>query len=222
MIAHELSSQVFHDRRSAGRMLAQLLTAYSRRDDAIVLALPRGGVPVAYEIASALQLPLDVLIVRKLGVPGHEELAMGAIASNGAYYVDSDLVAQLRLSTDQLQRVVEEERIELQRRETAYRDDRPAPELENKTVILVDDGLATGSTMIAAVRALRARKPHRIIVAVPVGAYETCERVAREADDIVCLRTPEPFRAVGLHYVDFSQTTDDEVRALLRDANERA
>jgi predicted phosphoribosyltransferase len=220
MIAHDLN-QVLADRRSAGRLLALLLGAFSRRPDVIVLALPRGGVPVAYEIAIALHLPLDVLNVRKLGVPGHEELAMGAIASWGAYVIDSDLVAQLRVPIDRIQSVVEHERRELDRREVLYRDDRPEPSVTGKIVIVVDDGLATGSTMIAAVRALRTRHPHRVIVAVPVGAYETCDRLSREADGIVCLRTPEPFRAVGLHYVDFSQTTDEEVCALLRDAYER-
>lgn len=221
MLAYEVDG-VLADRRTAGRLLAQLLGSYARRPDTIVLALPRGGVPVGYEIARTLHVPMDVLIVRKLGVPGHEELAMGAIASGGAYVLDNDLAAQLHVSRDQIARVVEHERAELRRRETAYRDDRPQPDIEDKTVIVVDDGLATGSSMIAGVRALRSRKPRRIVVAVPVGAYETCERVGREADGIVCMRTPEPFRAVGLHYADFSQTTDEEVRALLADANERA
>lgn len=221
MLAYEVDG-VLADRRTAGRLLAQVLGSYARRPDTIVLALPRGGVPVGYEIARTLHVPMDVLIVRKLGVPGHEELAMGAIASGGAYVLDNDLAAQLHVSRDQIARVVEHERVELRRRETAYRDDRPQPDIEDKTVIVVDDGLATGSSMIAGVRALRSRKPRRIIVAVPVGAYETCERVGREADGIVCMRTPEPFRAVGLHYADFSQTTDEEVRALLADANERA
>lgn len=220
MIAYDLD-RTLADRRTAGRLLAQLLGSYARRPDTIVLALPRGGVPVAYEIARALDVPLDVLVVRKLGVPGHEELAMGAIAFGGAYVVDNDIVNQLHVTRDQIARVVEHERTELRRRQQAYRDDRPMPELENKTVIVVDDGLATGSSMVAAVRALRAYKPRRIIVAVPVGAFETCERVGREADGIVCMRTPEPFRAVGLHYADFSQTTDEEVRALLADADER-
>lgn len=220
MLAYEIDG-VLADRRTAGRLLAQLLGSYARRPDTLVLALPRGGVPVGYEIARALQVPMDVLIVRKLGVPGHEELAMGAIASGGAYVLDNDLAAQLHVRRDQIARVVEHERAELRRREAAYRDDRPQPDIEHKTVILVDDGLATGSSMIAGVRALRSRKPRRVVVAVPVGAFETCERVGREADGIVCMRTPEPFRAVGLHYADFSQTTDEEVRALLADANER-
>ena len=221
MLAYEVDG-VLADRRTAGRLLAQLLGSYAHRPDTIVLALPRGGVPVGYEIARTLHVPMDVLIVRKLGVPGHEELAMGAIASGGAYVLDNDLAAQLHVSRDQIARVVEHERAELRRRETAYRDDRPQPDIEDKTVIVVDDGLATGSSMIAGVRALRSRRPRRIIVAVPVGAYETCERVGREADGIVCMRTPEPVRAVGLHYADFSQTSDEEVRALLADANERA
>lgn len=220
MIAYDLD-RTLADRRTAGRLLAQLLGSYARRADTIVLALPRGGVPVAYEIARALDVPLDVLVVRKLGVPGHEELAMGAIAFGGAYVVDNDIVNQLHVTRDQIARVVEHERAELRRRQQAYRDDRPMPDLENKTVIVVDDGLATGSSMIAAVRALRAHEPRRIVVAVPVGAFETCERVGQEADGIVCMRTPEPFRAVGLHYNDFSQTTDEEVRALLADADER-
>ena len=221
MIARELA-RVLPDRRTAGRMLAELLGSFARRLDAIVLGLPRGGVPVGYEIALALHLPLDVLVVRKLGVPGHEELAMGAIASGGAFVIDSALVAQLHIRSDVIAQIIEQERYELQRREAAYRDARPSPDLANKTIILTDDGLATGSTMVAAVRSLRAHHPRHVLVAVPVGAYETCDRISHEADGIVCLRTPEPFRAVGLHYSDFSQTTDEEVRALLRDANERA
>lgn len=220
MIAHDVE-QALADRRTAGRMLAPLLGSHARRSDVVVLALPRGGVPVGYEIAVALHVPLDVLIVRKLGVPGHEELAMGAIASGGAFVVDDDIVTQLHIGRDQIRRVVESERVELARRESAYRDHRPEINVENKIVILVDDGLATGASMIAAVRALRSRRPQRIIVAVPVGAYETCERVGRQADGIVCLRTPDPFRAVGLHYTNFSQTSDEEVSSLLADAYER-
>jgi putative phosphoribosyl transferase len=208
----------FRDRREAGRVLAGELDRYAGRDDVIVLALPRGGVPVAYEVAKALRAPLDVFVVRKLGVPGHEELAMGAIASGGGGIVDRRLVDMLGISEAELDRVVAAEARELDRRETAYRDDRDRTQLAGKTVILVDDGLATGSTMQAAVRAVRRLGPARIVVAVPVAAAETCEELRKEADETICALTPSPFHAVGVWYEDFSQTSDAEVRELLQRA----
>lgn len=206
---------IFHDRKDAGQKLAGELTAYAGRDDVIVLALPRGGVPVAYEVAAALDAPLDVFVVRKLGVPGHEELAMGAIASGGTRVLNDDVVGTLRISDDVIDRVANVERIELGRRERAYRDDRPLPSVEDKVVILVDDGLATGATMRAAVEALRQLAPKQLIVAVPVAAPETCVDLRGKADDVVCAATPRPFFGVGRWYENFSQTTDEEVRELL-------
>ena len=205
----------FRDRRAAGRRLAEQLRAYAHRPDVIVLALPRGGVPVGYEVATALGVPLDVFVVRKLGLPWHEELAMGAIASGGVRVLDRDLMRVARVSEEQLQRVIDAEQTELERRERRYRGDRPFPDVHGNTVILVDDGLATGATMRAAVAALRAEGPKKIVVAVPVAAPTTCDAFRDVADDIVCAVTPEPFRAVGLWYDDFSQTTDDEVHQLL-------
>jgi putative phosphoribosyl transferase len=213
--------RVFRDRREAGRLLAPLLRQYANRRDVIVLALPRGGVPVAYEVAMALGAPLDVFTVRKLGVPGHEELAMGALGSGGAYVLNYDVVDALHISHREVVRVVERERQELERRERLYRDSRPYPELENKTVILVDDGLATGASMLVAVNALRRMHPAKIIVAVPVAPPETCEMLREHADDAICYETPEPFGGVGAWYEDFSQVTDDEVRALLNQASLR-
>ncbi|MDB4959035.1 MAG: phosphoribosyltransferase [Myxococcales bacterium] len=209
---------LFLDRRDAGERLAEALQPLAGRSDVLVLALPRGGVPVGYEIATRLGLPLDVLVVRKLGVPGHEELAMGAIASGGALVINRDVVGPLGISEAMLQRVIARERAELERRERAFRDDRPPIDVTGKTVLLVDDGLATGSTMLAAVRALRARPIAGIMVAVPVAAPDVCEQFRREVDQIVCLATPEPFYGVGLWYDDFSQTTDEEVRELLERA----
>ena len=208
----------FRDREEAGRLLAERLSAYEGRDDVIVLALPRGGVPVAYEVAKALGVPLGVFVVRKLGVPGHEELAMGAIASGGVLLLDEGLVRALGLGREQLEKAVTTELRELQRREEAYTGGREPPELEGKTVILVDDGLATGSTMRAAAEAVRRLNPARIVVAVPVASPETCEEFRDVVDETVCVLTPSPFRAVGLWYDDFSQTSDDEVRRLLADA----
>jgi putative phosphoribosyl transferase len=205
----------YRDRRDAGRQLASELRAYANRPDVVVLALPRGGVPVAYEVATALGAPLDVFVVRKLGLPGHEELAMGALASGGVRVLDEDLIRLARVSADQLRRVTEFEQAELNRRERQYRGDRPFPDVRGKTAILIDDGLATGSTMRAAVAALRLEGPARIVVAVPVAASETCDAFHAIADDVVCAATPEPFHAVGLWYDDFSQTTDDEVHELL-------
>ena len=205
----------FRDRRDAGRRLAAELRAYVDRPDVIVLALPRGGVPVGYEVARALHAPLDVFVVRKLGLPGHEELAMGALASGGVRVLDENLIRVARVSDSDIERVTAAELAELERRERQYRGERPFPDLTGKTVILVDDGLATGSTMRAAVAALRREGPSRIVVAVPVAAPETCDSVREIADDVICALTPEPFRAVGLWYEDFSQTTDEEVRDLL-------
>jgi putative phosphoribosyl transferase len=209
---------IFADRREAGRVLASKLTEYSGRPDVLVLALPRGGVPVAYEVAKALHAPLDVFLVRKLGLPGREELAMGAIASGGVLVLNEDLVRNLRIPKPVIEAVIAAEQEELGRRERIYRGDRPPPDVRGRTVILVDDGLATGSTMRAAVSALRQQGPARIVVAVPIGAPETCSEFEREADDVVCAVTPQPFYAVGLWYGDFSQTTDEEVHDLLERA----
>lgn len=206
---------IFANRIDAGRRLARDLAAWRGRDDVIVLALPRGGVPVAHEVASALGAPLDIFIVRKLGVPGHEEYAMGAIASGGVRVMNEELVRELRLPASAVEQVTAREQRELERRELAYRGDRPAPDLAGRTVILVDDGLATGSTMRAAVAAVRASKPACLIVASPVGAPDTCRTLRAEADDVVCSHTPEPFWGVGAWYADFSQTTDEEVQTLL-------
>jgi len=209
---------LFRDRSEAGRVLAERLKEYADRPDVIVLALPRGGVPVGYEIAAALHAPLDVFLVRKLGLPGHEELAMGAIATGGVRVLNPDVVRPLQIADEIIDAVAQQELRELERRERLYRDDRPPPDVQGRIVILVDDGLATGSTMRAAVAALRQQQPARIIVAVPVGAAETCAEFQSEADEVVCARTPEPFYAVGLWYSDFSQTTDEEVRELLQRA----
>jgi putative phosphoribosyl transferase len=213
---------LFRDRTEAGRRLAEKLTRYADRPDVLVLALPRGGVPVAYEVARALHAPLDVFLVRKLGLPGHEELAMGAIATGGIRVLNPDVVHTLQVPQEVIDEVADREQAELERRQRDYRDERPLPEVRGKTVILVDDGLATGSTMRAAVAALRRQQPARIVVAVPIGAASTCEDLRDEADETVCARTPEPFYAVGLWYQDFSQTTDEEVRELLQRAPEEA
>jgi len=212
----------FRDRAEAGRYLAEQLRAYAGRDDVIVLALPRGGVPVGFEVAKALGAPLDAFVVRKVGVPGHEELALGAIASGGLFVLDQGLMRALGISRAEIEQTIAAELRELERREIAYRDGREPPQLEGKTVILVDDGLATGSTMRAAAMAVRRAKPARIVVAVPVAAAETCDEFRDVVDEIVCGLTPKPFRAVGEWYVDFSQTTDDEVRELLARTAERA
>jgi putative phosphoribosyl transferase len=209
---------IFRDRSEAGRLLGRRLKAFTDRPGVIVLALPRGGVPVAFEVARAIHAPLDVLLVRKLGVPGHEELAMGALASGGVRVLNEDVVSSLRISDEVIERVAEREQQELVRRERLYRDDRPYPKLWGRVVILVDDGLATGSTMRAAVAAVRAQGPAAVVVAVPVAAASTCEEFQQLTDACVCLETPEPFHAVGLWYEDFSQTTDEEVRDLLRKA----
>lgn len=207
--------RLFHDRTDAGRQLAERLSGYASRNDVVVLGLPRGGVPVAYQVASRLAVPLDVFLVRKLGVPGHVELAMGAIAPDGVEVLNHDLIADLAISPATVAGIAAAERIELERRDRVFRGGRPFPELAGKTVIVIDDGLATGATMEAAVTALRRMNPAEIVVAVPVGARETCDRFARLADSVVCLATPASFDAVGLWYEDFSQTTDDEVKELL-------
>jgi predicted phosphoribosyltransferase len=212
----------FRDRTDAGRRLAGKLARYQGRDDVLVLALPRGGVPVGAEVAQALGAPLDVFLVRKLGVPGHEELAMGAIASGGVRVLNEDVVDQLRISPRWIDAVAAEEGEELARREAAYRDGRPAPDVRGKTVILVDDGLATGASMKAAVAALRRLGPERIVAAVPVGAPDTCRELGELADAVVCAETPDPFYAVGSWYADFEQTSDEEVRELLAAAQPAA
>ena len=209
----------FADRREAGRQLAAALERF-RGTAAAVLGLPRGGVPVAYEIAAALELPLDVYIVRKLGVPGHRELAMGAIASGGTKVIDDELIQELGIPEAAIAAVIAEEERELAARERLFATADRIP-LEGRTVILVDDGLATGSTMRAAVRAVRQQQPAKVVVAVPVGAPSTCKALEQEADEVVCLQTPEPFSAVGLWYRRFDQTPDDEVRALLAAAHRR-
>lgn len=206
----------YQDRHDAGRVLASLLGRYAGRTDVVVLALPRGGVPVASEVARHLGVPLDVFNVRKLGVPGYEELAMGALASGGVRVLNDEVLRELEISPRTIDAVVAAEAEELARREQAYRGGRPPLDVAGRTVILVDDGLATGSTMRAAVAGLRQRGPRRVVVAVPVAATSTCEALADEVDDIICAQTPEPFLAVGLWYEDFSQTTDDEVRAELQ------
>lgn len=209
---------LFRDRQDAGRKLALKLSAYANRSDVIVLALPRGGVPVAYEVARALNAPMDILIVRKLGVPGHEELAMGAIASSGVRVLNRDVVQMLRVPPEVIDVVVARELQELHRRERAYRGDRPAPQVRGHTVILIDDGLATGASMRAAVAGVRMQDPARIVIAVPTAAMETCQAFQSEVDEIICATTPEPFDGVGHWYEDFSQTTDEEVHALLEEA----
>jgi putative phosphoribosyl transferase len=209
---------LFKDRAEGGRVLAARLGAYADRQDVTVLALPRGGVPVAFEVARALHAPLDVFVVRKLGVPGYEELAMGAIATGGVRVLNRDVVDVLGLSDAVVEATTARERSVLERRERRYRGERPAPDVRDRAALLIDDGLATGSTMRAAVEALRRLAPARIVVAVPVADPTTCDEMTSEADEVVCARTPRPFRAVGLWYEDFSQTTDQEVRDLLERA----
>jgi putative phosphoribosyl transferase len=211
----------FRDRREAGRLLAQRLATYAHRDDVVVLALPRGGVPVGYEIAQALDAPFDVLAVRKLGVPGHEELAMGAIASGGAHSLDEQLITYLGLRPEDMRKVIESEQRELRRRESMYRDHREFPDVKDKIVILVDDGLATGHSMSVALQALKALGPRKIVVAVPVAAPDALAELTRDAE-LAYLLSPEMFYAVGLWYEDFAQVSDDEVRDLLARAASRS
>lgn len=206
---------LFQDRTEAGRILADRLAAYANYPDAMVLALPRGGVPVAFEVAEALRLPLDIFVVRKLGLPGHEEFAIGAIASGGARVLNQDLLRQLSLSDEIIEHIVAREQRELERRERTYRGQRPMLDVRDRTIIIVDDGLATGSSMRAAIAALRQKWPAKLIVAVPVGARVTCSELEALADEVICLETPENFSAVGLWYRDFSQITDEEVIDLL-------
>jgi putative phosphoribosyl transferase len=209
----------FRDRSDAGRRLAERLRKYAGRDDVIVLGLPRGGVPVAAEVARDLGVPLDAFLVRKLGVPGHEELAFGAIAIGGARVLNREVVSSLGIDEETIAAVAAREGAELERRAKAYRGTADPPAVRGRTVILVDDGLATGASMRAAVEAVRSLEPGRLVVAVPAGARQTCEDLGREVDEIVCLLTPEPFFAVGMWYADFSETTDDDVRALLAEAS---
>jgi putative phosphoribosyl transferase len=209
-------SKPFANRQEAGTELASRLLSYRGRNDVVILALPRGGVPVAFEVAEALDAPLDVFVVRKLGMPGQPELAMGAIASGGVRVLNEGVVRWAGIPDTVIDAVTRREQTELQRREREYRQGLPAPDLRDKVVILVDDGLATGSTMRAAAQSVRAHHPKHVIVAVPVGAPDTCQQFTDVADETVCARTPEPFSAVGLWYRDFSQTTDDEVRTLLQ------
>jgi putative phosphoribosyl transferase len=209
---------LFQDRFQAGRCLASRLRNLANRPDVVILALPRGGVPVAYEVARELNAPLDVFVVRKLGLPGQEELAMGAIASGGVRVLNEELIRNLGIPDDVIDTIAEEEERELERREKEYREGRPPLDVEGRTVILVDDGLATGSSMRVAITALRNKKPAQIIVAVPVAAAATCAEFEKEVDQVICGVTPEPFWAVGQWYADFSQTSDEQVRDLLRQA----
>jgi putative phosphoribosyl transferase len=207
---------MYLNRRTAGAELGRKLERYVDRDDVVVLGLPRGGVPVAFEVAQALGADLDIFLVRKLGVPGHRELAMGAIASGGVRVLNHDVISWLQIPDQVIDDVAREEQAELERRERVYRDDRPPVDLRQRIVVLVDDGLATGSTMRAAVEAARKCEPSRIVVAVPVAPRSTCAQFENIADEVVCAQTPEPFSAVGMWYREFSQTTDEEVRELLR------
>jgi putative phosphoribosyl transferase len=210
---------LFKDRADAGRKLAEELPGYGGRTDVIVLGLPRGGVPVAFEVAKALKAPLDIFLVRKLGAPGQKELAMGAIAPGGVRVLNHDVVQALNISDEMIETIAAEEQQELERREQAYRGDRPKPDVRGRTLILVDDGLATGASMRAAVIALRWQEPAGIIVAVPTAAPETCEALKDEVDEIVCVATPQPFLGIGASYEEFSQMTDEEVRELIEQAN---
>jgi predicted phosphoribosyltransferase len=210
-----MNGMIFNNRQDAGRRLAEKLTHYAGRDDVVVLGLPRGGLPVAYEVSEALDAPLDVFLVRKLGVPGRKEFAMGAIAMGGVQVMNRDVVNWMGVTPEDIERVAESERNEMDRRNKAYRGDRPLPELSGKIVMLVDDGLATGATMRAAITGVRAFDPEKVVVAVPTGSPDVCAKFQDEADEVVCLSMPEPFEAVGAWYRDFSQTSDDEVRELL-------
>ncbi|WP_128547820.1 phosphoribosyltransferase [Larkinella soli] len=208
----------FFDRTDAGRQLAERLAAYAGGPEVRVLALPRGGVPVAYEVAVRLAVPLDVFLVRKLGVPGQEELALGAIATGGVRVLNRSVLRSMNIRPDQIEQIAAHEQRELHRRELAYRSGRPPVQITGKTILLIDDGLATGATMRAAVEAVRKSAPAKVVVAVPVGAADVCRDFRRLADAVVCLVTPEPFYGVGMWYKQFGQTTDEEVRALLKQA----
>lgn len=210
-----MSADRYQDRHEAGKVLAEQLKDYANRNDVIVLALPRGGAPVAFEIAQALHVPWDVFIVRKLGVPGHEELAMGAIAMGDVIVFNDEIIKDLSISKVAIDRVIQKEQTELQRRMEAFRDNKPFPQIGKKVVILVDDGIATGATMRAAVKALRILKPSKIVIAVPVAEVNTCEKMAKLADEMVCPLRPSYFYAVGAWYYDFDQTSDEEVYELL-------
>jgi predicted phosphoribosyltransferase len=211
----------FKDRRDAGKKLAQKLSAYANQSNMLILALPRGGVPVAYEVALALNVSLDIFLVRKLGLPGREELAIGAIASGGVRILNTDIIRMLSVPQEVINFVARRELQELQRRERLYRGNRPSPEVRDRKVILIDDGLATGASMRAAVAGLRAQHPSRIIIAVPAAAAETCDALRSEVDEVICAITPEPFYGVSRWYEDFSQVTDEEVRTLLENANHK-
>ncbi len=209
---------IFQNRKAAGEMLAEQLAGYAGRADVVVLAIPRGGVPVGAEVARALGVPLDIFIVRKLGVPGQEELALGAIASGGVRVLNDDVVRMASITTEEIERVTEREKKELERRERVYRGERPALEIKGKTVLLVDDGIATGSSMRAGIAALRQHAPARIVLATPVAPASTCRRLRNEVDGIVCVHMPEAFHAIGQFYADFLPTLDEEVCALLEEA----
>lgn len=209
---------ILHNRIEAGQLLAYKLKAYSNRQDVLVLALPRGGVPVAFEIATALHFPLDVCLVRKLGVPGHKELAMGAIATGNVRVINHDVIDWLHIDEAIIERVAQQEQQELERRDRAYRGNKTPPTIKERTIILVDDGIATGSTLQAAIAALKQQQPKEIIVAVPVAAPSICQAIREEVDELICLRQPEPLHSISLWYEDFAQTTDEEVRRLLTKA----
>lgn len=212
----------FRNRVQAGKLLAEALETYAARADVIVLALPRGGVPVAFEVAAKHKAPLDLMLVRKLGTPGQEELAMGAIATGGVRVLNADVIRSLRISDDVIEAVARREQKELERRQRAYRGERQPPMLSNRCVILIDDGIATGATMRSAVQAARAQACARVIVAVPLAPADTVDLLKKEADDVVCLATPEPFIAIGRWYHEFPQTSDEEVKALLSRARDSA
>ncbi len=214
-LARRHARRTFRDRREAGEVLAHELASYSGTDNLLVLGLARGGVPVGWQVAAALRAPLDVFLVRKLGVPQWQELAMGALATGGGVVINDSLVRSLGISEQQLQDAIDRETAELHRREPAYRGDRPPPDIAGKVAILVDDGIATGASMLAAVRAVRASDPAQVVVAVPVGPPSACREIGAEADDVVCATMPPGFEAVGQVFEDFHQVTDDEVRELL-------
>lgn len=212
-------STLFHDRQEAGQLLAKKLKGYAHRENVVVLGLPRGGVPVAYEIAKVLQVPLDVCIVRKLGIPGHKELAMGAIASNGVRWLNYPLISDWQISSQAIEEVAAKELRELQRRDRVYRGDRAPWNVQNDCVIVVDDGLATGASMRAAIHVIEQQHPAEIIVAIPVAPRETVRQLAQEVTQVICLETPTPFHAIGLWYKNFAQTTDEEVCHLLHNSD---